>query len=122
MGDRITEADGFKAAMTRIEASGQNLTDRTVPIRPLSPMTSLASGLVREVFTTSDVFDCIVSDVVMPGGDGIALAAAIRMTQPGVPILFMTGRADSKRVTGERVLHTPFKRIHPATVIYSACV
>ena len=85
LGYTITEADGYAAAMTRIEAG--------------------------------DAFDCIVSDVVMPGGDGIALAAAIRSNRPGLPILFMTGRAEGKRVAGERVLHKPFKLTELATAV-----
>jgi PAS domain S-box-containing protein len=85
LGYTITEADGYAAAMTRIEAG--------------------------------EAFDCIVSDVVMPGGDGIALAAAIRATKPGLPILFMTGRADGKLVAGERVLHKPFKLTELATAV-----
>ena len=85
LGYTITEADGYAAAMRRIEAG--------------------------------DPFDCVVSDVVMPGGDGITLAAAIRSSRPGLPILFMTGRADSKRVAGEQVLHKPFKLTELATAV-----
>jgi PAS domain S-box-containing protein len=85
LGYRITEADGYAAAMTRIEGG--------------------------------DSFDCVVTDVVMPGGDGVALAVAIRSTRPDLPILFMTGRADGKRVAGERVVHKPFKLIELATAV-----
>jgi PAS domain S-box-containing protein len=85
LGYTIIEADGYAAAMTRIEAG--------------------------------DRFDCVVSDVVMPGGDGVALAAAIRSSRPGLPILFMTGRADGKRVAGEQVLHKPFKLIELAKAV-----
>ena len=88
LGYTITEADGYAAAMTRIEAG--------------------------------EPFDCVVSDVVMPGGDGVALAAAIRSTRPGLPILLMTGRADSNRVAGEQVLHKPFKLIDLATAVADA--
>ncbi len=53
-------------------------------------------------------FDCVVSDVVMPGGDGITLARAIRARHRDLPIMFITGRADSDRVAGEIVLQKPF--------------
>jgi PAS domain S-box-containing protein len=53
-------------------------------------------------------FDCVVSDVVMPDGDGISLAAAARAQKPNMPFLFMTGRSDSDRVAGELVLQKPF--------------
>lgn len=39
-------------------------------------------------------FDLIVSDVVMPGMDGPAMARAIRRVKPKIPILFMSGYAE----------------------------
>ena len=39
-------------------------------------------------------FDLIVSDVVMPGMDGPAMARAIRKLKPEIPILFMSGYAE----------------------------
>jgi len=39
-------------------------------------------------------FDLIVSDVVMPGMDGPAMARAIRKLRPNLPILFMSGYAE----------------------------
>jgi len=39
-------------------------------------------------------FDMIVSDVVMPGMDGPAMARAIRKIRPQIPILFMSGYAE----------------------------
>jgi CheY-like chemotaxis protein len=53
-------------------------------------------------------FDCVVSDVVMSGGDGLALAAAVRALAPRIPFMFMTGRSDVNRLTGEMVLQKPF--------------
>jgi PAS domain S-box-containing protein len=52
--------------------------------------------------------DCVVSDVVMPGGDGIALARSIRASRRDIPIMFISGRADSDRLAGELVLQKPF--------------
>lgn len=42
----------------------------------------------------SDVFDLIISDIMMPGVDGIELAETIRSTNMDIPILFMTARDD----------------------------
>ena len=39
-------------------------------------------------------FDMVVSDVVMPGMDGPAMARAIRKLKPDIPILFMSGYAE----------------------------
>lgn len=41
-----------------------------------------------------NVFDLIVSDVMMPGVDGFELAAEVRSTNATVPILFMTALDD----------------------------
>ena len=38
--------------------------------------------------------DLLLSDVVMPGGSGVDLAAWARNRNPGLPVLFMTGYAD----------------------------
>ncbi len=41
-------------------------------------------------------FDMVVSDVVMPGMDGPAMARAIRKVYPKLPILFMSGYAEEQ--------------------------
>ncbi|WP_324263076.1 response regulator [Altererythrobacter sp. H2] len=41
-------------------------------------------------------FDLVVSDVVMPGMDGPAMAKAIRKLHPAMPILFMSGYAEEQ--------------------------
>ena len=41
-------------------------------------------------------FDAVVSDVVMPGMDGPAMARAIRKLRPELPVLFMSGYAEAQ--------------------------
>ena len=52
--------------------------------------------------------DLLVTDVVMPGADGPALAARLRAEWPDLPVLFITGHADRSRLEGEPVLAKPF--------------
>jgi len=50
-----------------------------------------------EAFTSmSDTFDLIISDIKLPGLDGIGLAKKIRETSD-VPIIFTTGHADLEK-------------------------
>jgi PAS domain S-box-containing protein len=53
-------------------------------------------------------FDIVISDVVMAGGDGLAVAQAVRELRPDLPILLMTGRSPIERLQTETVLHKPF--------------
>jgi len=41
-------------------------------------------------------FDLVVSDVVMPGMDGPAMAKGIRKLHPAMPVLFMSGYAEEQ--------------------------
>ncbi|MBQ7488080.1 MAG: response regulator transcription factor [Clostridia bacterium] len=50
----------------------------------------------NEAFNTlyNNLFDLIVSDIMMPGMDGFAFATAVRENSREIPILFMTARDD----------------------------
>ena len=50
----------------------------------------------NEAFNTlyNDLFDLVVSDIMMPGMDGFAFARAVRETRGDMPTLFMTARDD----------------------------
>ena len=37
---------------------------------------------------------CLISDVAMPLMDGLELARAVQAAQPGLPVIFVTGRPD----------------------------
>lgn len=49
-----------------------------------------------EILTEGRAYDLVVSDVVMPNMDGPTMAREIRKTQPGLPILFMSGYAEEQ--------------------------
>jgi len=56
----------------------------------------------------------LVSDVAMPGDDGIALARRLRQRWPGLPVLLLSGYAEAMlggdvAVAGFRILGKPFR-------------
>ena len=56
--------------------------------------------------------DAVISDIQMPGGDGVAVGLWLQKTRPGCRIVLMTGdpgRAEEARAAGfARVLDKPF--------------
>ena len=44
---------------------------------------------------SSQAFDLVISDVVMPKLDGVQLAARLRASQPHVPVLLISGFSDA---------------------------
>lgn len=45
--------------------------------------------------------DCLVIDLAMPGGDGIAAIAELRRTRPHLPVVLLTGFTDSEQLRAE---------------------
>jgi len=48
-----------------------------------------------EDFTTANSLDCAIVDVRMPGETGLALAEFVRTAEVGIPIILITGDADT---------------------------
>jgi two-component system, cell cycle response regulator CpdR len=53
-------------------------------------------GLALDILTHEGAFDLLLSDIMMPMMDGIALAIAAAREYPGLTILLMTGFADQR--------------------------
>jgi two-component system, cell cycle response regulator CpdR len=77
-------------------------------------VTAVADGAYALEAVGSGQFDLLVTDIVMPRLDGIALALKLAKSHPGLPILMMTGyalerqRAHDLEVLVHRVLSKPF--------------
>lgn len=57
---------------------------------------SAATGIeALEIIQRDPEIACVVTDYAMPGMTGAQLAAAIRVTKPGIPIIIATGYADA---------------------------
>lgn len=78
-------------------------------------VTSLPNGdtALAEFERDPGKFDCLMTDVRMPGTDGWKLADRVRELRPGVPVIYMTGDSEvewqAKGVANSNVLTKPFK-------------
>jgi PAS domain S-box-containing protein len=57
---------------------------------------------------STDKLDLLLTDIAMPGTEGLALAKRLRAERPDLPVLFMTGGDDHEDLAGEHVLMKPF--------------
>jgi CheY-like chemotaxis protein len=68
-----------------------------------------ASGAAQalEIVRSAPV-DLVVTDLAMPGMDGVQLAALIRAELPRVKVMFVTGYAADYELGGELMLQKPY--------------
>jgi len=68
--------------------------------------------------------DLAIIDFAMPGGNGADVAKAVRQWRPALPILFMSGYADTKGLEGAvgeaPLLHKPFRPAELAASVRNA--
>jgi two-component system cell cycle response regulator CpdR len=123
-GEKVTRLDGthsFEAgrlAMASILVAEDDQAVRDFVSRALAyyghNVTTVADGSAALAALAERRFDLMLTDIVMPGIDGVALAAQANKTDPDMPVLMMTGFAsEGQRARGsaggiERVISKPF--------------
>ena len=60
-------------------------------------VTAVDDGLGAVEALSANSFDLLITDIVMPGMDGIALALKVSKDHPRMPILMMTGYAAERQ-------------------------
>lgn len=61
-------------------------------------VTGVADGaMALELLAEDDGYDLLLTDIVMPMVDGIALALKVAKERPGLPILMMTGYPNERQ-------------------------
>lgn len=61
-----------------------------------------------ELLASEAPFDLLLSDIVLPGMNGVDLAARIQELRPSIGVLFMSGYPREHRVDPDRLLAKPF--------------
>ena len=84
----------------------------------------LSDPLTARLTAASEPFDVLVSDVVMPGLNGLVLADQIIVVQPRIKVLFISGYSQqsddvgaASRLAGYRFLTKPFHPDELATAV-----
>lgn len=85
------------------------LTDAGYDVLTAPDGKSALSELERD----SARFDCLITDIRMPGMDGWSVAKRARELRPDLPVIYTTGDSDdewmAKGVSDSSVLNKPFK-------------
>jgi two-component system, cell cycle response regulator CpdR len=80
-------------------------------------ITAVEDGTQALAKLENERFDLLLTDIVMPGLDGIALALRVTRDRPGLPVLLMTGfaaerqRAHNIEALFHKVLLKPFSLV-----------
>ncbi|HVT52293.1 MAG TPA: response regulator [Dongiaceae bacterium] len=89
-------------------------------------VTSVADGSAALAALAERNYDLMLTDIVMPGMDGIALAAQATRDNPQMSVLMMTGfasegqRAHSQQNPVDRVISKPFSLKEICTAVEEA--
>jgi CheY-like chemotaxis protein len=109
---------GGRTAMASILVAEDDQAVRDFVSRALAyyghSVTSVPDGSAALAALSERRFDLMLTDIVMPGLDGVALAAQATKQDPAMPVLMMTGfasegqRAQNGAGPVERVISKPF--------------
>lgn len=78
------------------------------------------SARVALALLGNDRFDVVISDLMMPGMDGAALAEAVAADWPGLPVVLISGYAEQAGPAGVPVIAKPIRAADLAAAVQAA--
>jgi PAS domain S-box-containing protein len=108
------------------EASLEGLRDMLTSRLPHAHIEAVHSGAAALARVQAGDFDVIISDIRMPGIDGMTLMGQVHVLKPGVPVLLVTGHGDGDialqalRQGAVMFLQKPLDREHFMTWVHRA--
>ena len=74
------------------------LTKKGLEEQEFSVMLAYDGVIGKKIATTNDTFDIVITDIILPGINGLDLCKEIRMLRPSIPIIMLTalGTTDDK--------------------------
>ena len=73
--------------------------------------TAARADEAERLLSKGDIFDLVITDIILPGQNGVALAQSVRRRSPGARILFTTGytrHIAGDDIAGMEVLDKPY--------------
>lgn len=95
-GGRATDCDMAKILIAEDELAVREFVSRALAHNG-HDVTAVDDGLKALQAVSTDAFDLLVTDIVMPGLDGIALALKLAKDRPELSILMMSGYAAERQ-------------------------
>lgn len=95
--DRSPQTTAANATILVVEDDPANREVLCLLLQQMGYATAVAAGgqeALRQIRDGVQI-DAVISDVVMPGMNGLDLAADVRAIRPGVPIVLVTGDAEA---------------------------
>ncbi len=94
---RVEPPPGLRVLLVEDDAAVRMILSRGLTAQGLAVTAAADAAAALEILHGGARFDVLVSDVMMPGIDGVELAAQARMLRPDLPIVLMSGFAEAPR-------------------------
>ncbi len=89
--------NGISVLFVDDEAAIRDVMETELPRRG-HRVTVCADGAAALAALEQESFDCVISDINMPGMDGFELSRRIRAARPDLPVMLMTGRSTEEHM------------------------